>query len=1055
MSIPGIQELRKENDRKRLSRRLKRLGIAAAVLAVLYSVVGFFVLPGIVQKRLGREAGAVLGREVTVERVRINPWTLSVRVQGLKVVGREFDKLLSWDELLVNFDLASVVHREFRFQEVRLSGLSLNVGIDPNGRLNFADIIERLRSPAAQPDSKPAESAKALWPFRIASLSFSTHKLYYIDRTRTPAFEDTIEGANFSVMNLTNATGEASAGGLQAEVAPGETLTWRGKLALQPLASNGRIEARGISLGKLFAHVANRFPFAVRAGKLSADVEYDVAVGAGGFQGKVGQARVEITGLGVADAGADKNKVSLESLVVDGVKADTEKRTVDVGSVVLSGAKASVVRDAKGLDLARWAPAPAKGQPAATPAPETGAPAWTLSLGKAVVTGAGIEFLDTTTPRQAVLAVQSLDLSAGPLSTAKLGEPVPFTANAALRGGGVISTEGSVSAQPLQARAKVAVTALPLAPFTPFIGAIVPLEVQRGAFRLEGEVSFADEGGVPALGASLDAAVTGLAVRREGSEDPLLDLAELAVHRMEFTSAPSPRLVVGELSLSRPAITVVRGASGELNVAMTPKLPTPSAEGATSVSAATGALKPSVAVDRVLLSDAEFVFVDRSVSPSVRVGLSNFGGSVTGLSSESFARAGVDLQGKLEGAADVRLKGQVNPLADEAFTDLAFTLKGFDLQPLSPYLGKYVGHVLGQGVAGIDVQVKLNKRKLDSRNLVTFAPLTLGAATESPDAVKAPVGLALALLRDRSGKIELDVPVAGSLDDPEFRISKVVWRIVGNLLTKAATSPFALIGSMFGGGGEELGYQDFGAGLAALDADAVRKVGVVAKALRERPSLAVDIAPAWDVVADTGALRAAQLQRRLLALANEEMRATAPAGAVVAEATELSPDAEMRLLGRLAGQLGVVATSGAVSPAATAPAEAPATVSEQQAAQSTDSSRKSVWRRVVDFFREPAEPETRRAAVTAPRKAPSRTVAPTSAGALAGSPTPTTPSLDPALLRSRVLEALAVSDDDLRQLAAARGNAIRNALVADGVEPERVVLLPVRAASTRVTLTLR
>src|SRR5690606_25981592 len=157
----------------------------------------------------------------------------------------------------------------------------------------------------------------------------------------------------------------------------------------------------------------------------------------------------------------------------------------------------------------------------------------------------------------------------------------------------------------------------------------------------------------------------------------------------------------------------------------------------------------------------------------------------------------------------------------------------------------------------------------DTDNLIVLDQFFLGEKTNSPDATKLPVGLALALLRDMNGKISLPVPVKGSLDDPEFKIGRVVVQVVVNILTKAATSPFSLLGAAFGGGGDELGWQDFPAGVATLDEAGLKKLETVAKALNARPALSLDIVGVFDPVADREALRLAKLEQQVRATAWE------------------------------------------------------------------------------------------------------------------------------------------------------------------------------------------
>lgn len=190
-------------------------------------------------------------------------------------------------------------------------------------------------------------------------------------------------------------------------------------------------------------------------------------------------------------------------------------------------------------------------------------------------------------------------------------------------------------------------------------------------------------------------------------------------------------------------------------------------------------------------------FSDKYIKPNYSANLVEVGGRVSGLSSEESRLADINLRGKLENSAPLE--------------DLKVDFRDMDLSPLSPYSGRYAGYEIQKGKLTLSLKYHIEKGKLDSENRVFLDQFTFGEAVDSPNATKLPVWLAVALLKDRSGEIHLDLPVTGSIDDPKFSIWGVVWKIIGNLLVKAATSPFALLGAVFGGG-EQLSYLEFAPG---------------------------------------------------------------------------------------------------------------------------------------------------------------------------------------------------------------------------------------------------
>jgi hypothetical protein len=264
------------------------------------------------------------------------------------------------------------------------------------------------------------------------------------------------------------------------------------------------------------------------------------------------------------------------------------------------------------------------------------------------------------------------------------------------------------------------------------------------------------------------------------------------------------------------------------------------------------------------LQGGHLSFTDKSVAPNYHARITELAGRVSGLSSDADSLADVDLFGKLNEFAPVEITGKINPLRDDLYVNLKANFRNIHLSPASPYSGKYIGYTISKGKLSADVHYTIFGRKLDSTNNVVLDQLTLGDEVESAQATKLPVKLGIALLKNRKGEITLDMPVYGSLDDPEFSVGKVILKIIINLLMKAATSPFALIGAIFGGGAE-LSYVEFEPGAETPGEKNRAKLDTLAKALFERPGLTLEIEGHVDPQRDGEALRELYFIRRLKA----------------------------------------------------------------------------------------------------------------------------------------------------------------------------------------------
>jgi hypothetical protein len=259
-------------------------------------------------------------------------------------------------------------------------------------------------------------------------------------------------------------------------------------------------------------------------------------------------------------------------------------------------------------------------------------------------------------------------------------------------------------------------------------------------------------------------------------------------------------------------------------------------------------------------------FADFSVKPQFAAGIGALGGTIRGVSSKRGSRATISLDGKVDRYAPVHIAGEINALAATSYANVQMSFKNLELTGMSPYSGKFAGYWIDKGKMSAELEYHIVERKVDANHHIVVDQLELGQRVDSADATHMPVKLAIALLKDKDGVIDLELPLQGSLDDPDFRIGKVVWKVLVNLLEKAVTSPFRLLGSLFGGG-EEMEYVEFRAGDTTLDAAQRAKVAALVKALTARPGLSVDVPMGVASELDTPALAGAKFEMELAARA--------------------------------------------------------------------------------------------------------------------------------------------------------------------------------------------
>ncbi|MFJ3056697.1 DUF748 domain-containing protein [Herbaspirillum sp. NPDC087042] len=282
---------------------------------------------------------------------------------------------------------------------------------------------------------------------------------------------------------------------------------------------------------------------------------------------------------------------------------------------------------------------------------------------------------------------------------------------------------------------------------------------------------------------------------------------------------------------------------------------------------------PIVRVGKVVINGGNINYTDNFVKPNYTANMTGLSGSIGEISSEKPQPAPINISGKIDNDAPLQISGALNPLFKPMYLDLKASANGVQLPRLTPYSAKYAGYPITKGKLSMDVQYKIENDKLVAQNDLRIEQLTFGERVDSPSATNLPVMLAVSLLKDRNGNINLNLPISGSLSDPQFSVGGIIVRVFVNLIVKAVTSPFALIGSMFRSDENigELRYIEFAPGSAEVD-DAVRKkLDALGYVLHERPGIKLDITGRVDPQVDDQGLRQEALERQMRALKRADL----------------------------------------------------------------------------------------------------------------------------------------------------------------------------------------
>jgi hypothetical protein len=628
-------------------------------------------------------------------------------------------------------------------------------------------------------------------------------------------------------------------------------------------------------------------------GRLGLRGEVRVSTSAQGTDAVVSKLAAELRSLQLRQRWDRRELLRLASLSVEDGEIASATQQLRVGAVRASGGVLALARDATGrLNLERalqpsTATAAAAAEPAKAPPPapqaSAGAPAppWAVELGRLSIERFAASMRDQKAGRTADFDVADLSLQAEGLAT-KRGSRGKVALKARFGSGGSLESRGQFGLVPLSATLRVDARSLAVLPMQPYFEPYVNLVVSSGALTASGDVAFdLPEGGQPRASFRGSATLADFAAVTRDAREDLLRWKTLNVSGIDFALQPL-KVDLGEIALADFYSRLIIDPSGRFN--LQDLVVRGDAGAGTPAAAAPANAAPPVTIGRISLANGNIDFTDLFVRPNYSANLPGMTGSIGRLTPDT--AGDVELRGRVDNAGSVEIRGSLNPLASSLFLDLSASARDIDLPRASPYSVKYLGYGIEKGKLSAKVKYRVQDRKLQAENNVVLDQLTFGEKVDSPTATKLPVLFAVALLKDRNGVIDVDMPIGGSLDDPEFSVGGLVLKIIVNIIVKAVTAPFTLLAGI--GGGAELSYLDFAPGRATLEAKALERLGALSKALAERPALKLDVAGRADPQRDAEQLRRDAFERRLKAeKLRETVRGGAAAGAV--ESVEIAP----------------------------------------------------------------------------------------------------------------------------------------------------------------------
>ncbi len=829
---------------KSLTAWLRSHVIAVCVVAsliALYALCGFLLVPRIARHQIENFVTQELHRNVQIGEIRFNPFFLDTSIENFALREADDTPIASFRLLYVNLQLSSLWHRAAVLREVQLAGPDIDVIVDRDGTVNLSRLVpESANNEASAPDAPPPQ-------VRIGHLQVLDGRVSVTDASRGKPFTVTLEPVRFALEDFRTQPGYLNAYAFTGRTTADEVLRWSGDFTVQPVGSKGRFSIENLQAQTLDELIDDAMPTQLVTGSLSLEGTYGLALDPA-LSLELNLPAIQIRELALNERGTNAAPpVRIGALTLDGVRFSYPERRLSATSIEARNAHLDGVLEAdKSFNVTRvFASAPTEpaSQEATSVASEATPEApWAVHVDAIRVLDSSVIAEDRSVSPAARFELHPVQLTIADWDSDP-AHPMQLDADIGVNGSGRLGMKGTIALAPLHASLALDASRLNLTALQPYVEQATAMTLHSGELSLQGNLSYTerDDSRLP-VAFKGNVQISDLRTTDQFIRQDFVRWKQLSIDGIDLSER---RLDIQRIVARQPYARVVISQDRSLNVAKVLRLEDSdeASTEATANSQRASAQSESTLPTRirsVQFIDGSARFADYSIQPSFATGILGLSGGVTGLSSDPKSRAKVKLQGKVDRYAPVEIAGEVNLLAAAKFSDIGMSFRNMELTTFNPYSGKFAGYNISKGKLSTDLHYKVEDRKLDATHHIVLDNLEFGEKTDSKDAAPIPLKLAVAILKDRQGIIDLDLPVSGTLDDPSFKLGPIVWKAFLGLLNKVVTAPFAALGALFGGG-EDLAFVEFAPGSATLDATQATKLNTLSKALVERPQLRLNV----------------------------------------------------------------------------------------------------------------------------------------------------------------------------------------------------------------------
>ncbi|MEZ0154072.1 MAG: DUF748 domain-containing protein [Candidatus Reddybacter sp.] len=829
-----------------------------------YTLGGFLLLPYIVKTQLIKYVDATLQQKARLEAASFNPFLLRLRLQNLQLTTPEQAPLLEFGELVVDFDTFGLFKGAWQFSTVSLSELEIFAAIDSAGKLNLNRLI-----PAPSDDvTPPEETAPGSLPRLILqNIAIEQSRVHFRQLDRAEPFNLDLAPLNFNIVHFSTLPEDGGQFSFDAKLSDRESLEFSGALQVEPLAITGHIALNKIELKRGGDYLQELLLFSVNKGTLSlnSDFTLDNSGPADGLALQATNISIAVQQLRLDTLPPLEPLLRLDSISLNNASFAWPEQIAIVQSLVVdSGSVHSWLTADKVLNYTQLV------KSGNTQPDSNSETPLQLRLEKIQLTALQLSFDDRSLREPAPQTVNIVDLKLSPFTLEQDAE-FDLQAQLTINKTGKTTIAGKVGAMPPMAALTIGLREIPLPPINSYLHDAIQLNLTNGSVDADLQLDYQINGS-KSLALHGDIAIKQLDTFDLADQEKWIHWQNLAIKALDLQLEPTS-LNIASIELVKPYFDAIVFENSETRLyrMLVPAVKQPSASSGTTNNKKTEDSNFPITIAKFKLIDGTMDYKDFNLPLNFATHIHSLNGQAVDISTVSSKPAELVLDGKIDQHGKAKITATSQLSSPQAFSKIKLDLSNVNITSASSYSGKFAGYAIDAGTLGLNLDYRIEQGQMHGDNHLLLESLTLGEAVDSPDALSLPLKLAVALMKDVDGNIDIDLPVEGDLNNPEVQVGGIIWKAFANLLVKVAASPFNLLGGLF----ENADHSDldnvvFTPGSSELTTSEQQSLDKLAQALHQKPALALSISACYHAESDGPNLQTGQFNQAYQLLSGHE-----------------------------------------------------------------------------------------------------------------------------------------------------------------------------------------